>query len=102
MCIPHTVHERGVDGADGGCQAHSRCGATSLPSVSRCLRRRACGREGSGTALTVHEVMRASRRREAFFIFREESEMTEAEQRRTVRVFDTTLRDGEQSPGASL
>src|SRR5439155_1007058 len=41
MCIPHTVHERGVDGADGGCQAHSRCGATSLPSVSRCLRRRA-------------------------------------------------------------
>src|SRR5205823_14309344 len=28
--------------------------------------------------------------------------MTEAERRRTVTVFDTTLRDGEQAPGASL
>src|SRR5207245_8311371 len=41
-------------------------------------------------------------RREVSLIFREESEMTEAEQRRTVRVSETTLRDGEQSAGASL
>src|SRR5438552_6303834 len=102
MCIPHTVHERGVDGAGGGCQAHSKCGATSLPSVSRCLRRRACGREDSGTTLTVHEIHEGLPETGGLLHFGEESEMTEAERRRTVRVFDTTLRDGEQAPGASL